>query len=57
MKTYAQAVANQWNIAAHRIAFAKEAEKDGDKNRSCDCNECKEHFAALKLGPQNGDAA
>lgn len=51
MKTYEQAVLNQWTIAQHRIDFAKEAEKDGDKNRSCPCKDCKEHFDALNVGP------
>lgn len=45
MKTYEQAVLNQWVIAYHRIAFAKE------EHRQCNCDDCKEHFEALKLGP------
>lgn len=56
MKTYEEAVLNQWAIAHHRTAFAKEAAENGDRNRSCNCAVCKEHFDALKLGPQNGDS-
>lgn len=52
MKTYEEALSNQWSIANHRIAFAKEAEKEGDKNRSCNCKECKEHFEAMASCPQ-----
>lgn len=48
MKTYEQAVLNQWNIAAHRIAFAKDPDK---KTAQCNCDDCKEHLAALKSGP------
>lgn len=54
MKTYEQAVSNQWSIANHRIAFAKEAEKDGDKNRSCRCKDCQEHMAAMEQPPAEG---
>jgi hypothetical protein len=52
MKTYEQALKNQWAVAYHRTAFAKEAEKDGRKDRSCDCKDCKEHLEALKLGKE-----
>lgn len=45
MKTYEQAVMNQWVIAYHRMAFAKE------ENRACNCNDCKEHLAAMEQGP------
>lgn len=45
MKTYEQAVLNQWNIAYHRMLVAKE------ENKQCNCDECKQHFAAIKAGP------
>jgi hypothetical protein len=50
MKTYEQAIKNQWAVAYHRTAFAKDAEKYGRKNRSCDCKDCQEHFEALHEG-------
>lgn len=56
MKTYQQALQNQWTIANHRIAFAKEAEKEGRKNRSCDCKDCKEHFEALNSSQANQES-
>lgn len=46
--TFEQAVSNQWTIAQHRIDFAKDAEKAGDKNRSCPCKDCQEHMAAME---------
>lgn len=51
MKTYEEAVLNQWVIANHRLDFAKDAEKEGVKNRSCSCKDCKEHFEALEQKP------
>ena len=47
MKTYEQAVLNQWTVAYHRMKFAEEDKKDGS-NPDCKCEECREHFAALK---------
>lgn len=40
--TYEQAKENQWNIAYHRIVYAKENQKP------CKCDDCKEHFEAIK---------
>lgn len=53
MKSYEQAVEQQWQIAQHRIAFAQ-AVKDRGKgeNPDCNCEDCKEHFAAMKEGPK-----
>lgn len=47
MKTYDEAVQNQWSIAYHRMKYAEWA-KEHNKNPNCHCDNCSEHFSALK---------
>lgn len=54
MKTYEQAVLNEWTVAYHRMKFAEEAKKQGE-NPDCRCADCKEHFAALKSQSTQGE--
>ena len=52
--TYQEAVKNQWAVAYHRMMFAKDPNK---KTVTCHCDDCKEHFEALKSGEQASDQA
>jgi len=49
--TYEKAVQNQWNVAYHRIAVARENAKDGNPG-PCNCKDCQEHMEAIARGPE-----
>ena len=46
--TFEQAKLQQWNIAYHRMIYAKENQK------GCQCADCKVHFKAIRAEELRG---